>query len=173
MSVDSLIDLVLERIYRDHYAGKARQREWPASQQALTKAIARYGYECRGRGWEFEPDAIWAELMRILDTMVKNSLRIETWFPVYLESAIDRHIRLRAEELSAEAKREDRRGMDKAGSRTAAKLAGLVVADLRIGEIRQPTTVEVLDKLYRDLSTRRRKRIKAKAPPVQEQPSFL
>lgn len=158
MTVDALIDTVLARIWKEHYEHKRRSHEWHASQRALTKAIARYGYECHGRGWEFEPERIWGELMRILDTMRERSLQIETWFPIYLESAIDRHIRLRADELSAESKREDRTQRVHADPRAAGTLATRVSAGVVVAHVRTPTPVEQLATLYRDLDKRRRAR---------------
>lgn len=173
MSIDALIDLVLQRVFKEHYLGKSRREEWHKSRTALIKSIARYGHECANRGWEFEPEAIWAELMRVLDTMRERSLEIEIWFPKYLECSIDRHIRLRADELSAEAKREDRRGSLHADPRSAAKLAGVVVADLRIGTVRQPTAVEQLAVIYRDLHRRQKARRRAAKGPTATQSNLL
>ena len=111
MTIPDLIETVLRRIWNEHYALTVRNRDFFRDEQALTRAISRYGYECHTRGWEFEPEQIWVELMRVLDTMRRADLDVRTWFPIYLESAIDRHLRLRADELSAEARRDDRARM--------------------------------------------------------------
>jgi hypothetical protein len=144
MTIPDLIETVLRRIWEEHYAHTGRHRDFFRDEQALTRSIARYGYECHNRGWEFEPEQIWAEIMRVLDTMRRADLEVRTWFPIYLEASIDRHLRLRADELSAEAKREDRSRMLHAGPRTAGAIADKVRAGLVVAEVREPTPVEQL-----------------------------
>ena len=154
MTIDALIDSTLERIYRDHYDGKPRHREWFKSQPALMKAIARYGHECWNRGWEFDADAIYDQLRIVLNKLARHSLAIEGWFPVYLEAAVDSHVRNRADELSVASKK-------------SAIIIGRAVAGLRVGEVRRQTDVETMNTLYRNLAARKVKRKAVKKPAEQ------
>jgi hypothetical protein len=153
MTLADLIKTLLHRIGAEHYGlgagGQPRVREFMRDERALTKAIARYGHECVRRGWEFEESDIWADIHQVLDTMRpcvitrKNRAPI-AYLPTYLEGAIDRHIRLRAEELSAEAKR-----LAPKVTRVVERTASTVVVE--------KTVCETLDILYRDLRRPRRK----------------
>jgi hypothetical protein len=68
---------------------------------------------------------------------------------VYLEAAVDKHVRIRAEEIASEAR--------KIGPKVAKVVAGI----RPVPEIRRITQVEVLGMIYRDL--RRHKRARAVA----------
>ena len=144
MTLDALISTLLNRIFREHY-GQARGREYLRDQRALTQAIARYGHVCAERGWHFEEAAIFCDISRILDNVRAAKADIK-YLPAYLEGAIDRHCRLRAEELNEEAKR----------LRTPLrKVQAKLPAPVQV-VIHQPV-VEVLDSLWRDLKRRQRR----------------
>lgn len=144
MTLDALISTLLNRIFREHY-GPARGREYLRDQRALTQAIARYGHVCAERGWHFEEAAIFCDISRILDNVRTAKADIK-YLPAYLEGAIDRHCRLRAEELSEEAKRL-RQPLRKVQSNLPSPVQVV---------IHQPV-VEVLDGLWRDLKRRQRR----------------
>lgn len=150
MTVPDLINSLLARLRRERYDG--REREFLRDRRFLQQAIARYGAVCEQRGWDFEAAKIWREINGVLDTMRDRSVRV--WFPCYLEAAIDRHVRLRAEELSAEAKR-----MAPKVTRVVDRTAGVVVVE--------KTDTEVLAAVYRDLAKRPPKSagVRAKAQP--------
>lgn len=160
MTVDELIDAVVARIHKEHYVGTSRLPFFHRDRVALEKSVARYGYECHQRGWEFEPATIWGEMMRILDSMKERTEAIQIWFPLYLESAVDRHIRLRAEELSAEHKR-------------VANVVKRATAGVQVAAVREPTTVEILAALWTNQARRRRQRQKVAAAPKTQQLGLL
>lgn len=153
MTIPDLIDRTLRQIRLSFYGSDPQGvREFCRDRQALLKAIARYGYACQQRGWELEAEFIQSDLVALLGQLRKQPEQRE-WFPIYLEGAVDRRIRLRSEELSAEAKRIDRK-------------VSKVVGKLQPGEIRERTTTETLALLYRQLRTGRPR--KAKARPVKQ-----
>lgn len=143
MTLNQLVTGLLRRLFAEHY-GPDKLREFARDRNALLKAIARYGHECASRGWYFEESAIFCDLNRILDTLRRNRADIR-YLPVYLEGTVDRHIRLRAEELSAAAR--------SLAPRLERIRRGLPPAVPRVIE-RKP--VEVLDALWRSLGARRR-----------------
>jgi hypothetical protein len=114
----------------------------------LLKAIARYGYACNERGWSFEPEQIFRDLVGLLREIVEQHADVK-YFPVYLEGAVDRHIRMRAEELNARAKQ----------ARTVARLASQAVGKTQVVRVVAPTAVETLDALYRQLKKPRRRKM--------------
>jgi len=132
MTVADLIEDVLRALHRDFYAD--RPREFFRDQYALTRAIARYGVECHSRGWEFLADSIRDDLLLLLKQIRKNKADIN-YLPVYLEGAVDRHVRLRAEELSAAAK-------------ITRNISQKVVAGIKPAAVREATAVETLAALY-------------------------
>jgi hypothetical protein len=145
MTIPSLIDRVLDNIKWSFYGD--RRREFLRDRQALLKAIARYGYDCEARGWDLDAELIASELLALLAQVRERRAEIE-YLPVYLEGAVDRRIRIRAEELSAEAKR-----MDNQVKRT--------LAGVRVGEPPPRSDTETLADVYRQLRTGRpKKRVK-------------
>lgn len=153
MTVPELIDDVLRRIRStDYYHG--RVREFARDQRALMKAISRYGYACNERGWQFAPHDILTDLVGLLREIVNKGADIK-YFPLYLESAVDKHIRQRAEELNARAK----------SNRLPAALVPKIVNGTAVVKVIEKSAVEVLDQLYRDL--RSRKKSKRSAPTAQ------
>jgi hypothetical protein len=160
MTVADLIARCMDAIRVQFYAS-ASPRDFPRDSRALTKAIARYGYACNERGWQFEPNVICRDILSILP-------RIEPprhqWLPLYLETCIDRHVGMRAEELSAQAKQQ----------RTVPLLVSKKADSLKPAVIIEKTGTETLDLLYKQLSTinRTKKRI-AKSVPKQRQPNLF
>jgi hypothetical protein len=148
MTVPELITDLLRRIRStDWYHG--RDREFKRDERALLKAIARYGYACNERGWSFEPDQIFQDLVALLRQIVNQQADVK-YFPIYLEGAVDKHIRVRAEELNARSKQ----------ARAVARLASQVVVDTQVVRVVAPTAVETLDALYRQLKQPRRRKVK-------------
>lgn len=142
MTVAELITNLLESIRSKFYAGKPR--EFMRDQRGLSWAVASWGRACAERGWEFEPGFVHKEIMAILLDIQSMDRDVE-YLPVYLKGAISRRIGQRAEELSAESKRIEAR---------VAKAMNKV----QPGEVRQPTTNEMLIALGSDLRRIKRER---------------
>jgi hypothetical protein len=156
MTVPELIADVLRRIQStDWYHG--RVREFARDQRALTKAIARYGYACNERGWHFQPNEILADLVGLLRDIVNKGADIQ-YFPLYLESAVDKHIRQRAEELNERAKRAKRPDA----------LTTKIIQGTEVVRVVEKSAVEVLDTLYRDLKAQRKAKVKRAAAPAKQ-----
>ncbi len=100
MTLPDLLTLTLCRIHKDFYVN--REREFHRDYTALTKAIARYGYECAKRNWHLEPSAIYRDIHKLLSGVLKRRDEIE-YLPAYLDSAIRSHVSLRAEEIQSMA----------------------------------------------------------------------
>jgi hypothetical protein len=153
MTVAALIEIILRHIRQDFYGD--HDREFFRDRLALTKAIARYGFECNSRHWEFSTEAIRADLLKLLNTMRDKKCDI-AYLPTYLEGAVDRHIRFRADELN---------DLGKDGRNIISKtMDGIKPAD-----VREATPVETLGALYKDLKQRRRKRKTAKLPTAKQE----
>jgi hypothetical protein len=142
-AVATLIDECLHYIRGSWYQNQNRDTYF-RDEPNLTKAIARYGYECLSRNWHFDALTIQCEILGLLTRISDQKIQIR-YLPLYLEGAIDRHIRLRAEELSAQA-RQISRQVTKA------------LKPLQPGDLRPVTDVEVLATLYKDLKKRRKRR---------------
>ncbi len=140
MTIPQLISETTSQIYRLWYRDRP-VHEFKRDERHLTQSIARYGYECERRNWQFDALAIRKELMTLL-LKIKTQEANFKYLPIYLEGAVDRHIRYRAEELSAQAK---------TISRHVAKL----VKSVQPGDVRQLTDVEILATLYKDLKKSR------------------
>ncbi len=140
--VPRLIREVLGMIGRYFYDNPPRQRDFMRDQNHLTQAIARYGYECERRNWQFNATAIQSDLLALLLKIRETGADIK-FFPIYLEGAVDRHIRQRADELSAQAKQ-------------ISRLSTKALGTLKPGDLREPTTVEILATVYKDLKRQRR-----------------
>ncbi len=141
MTVADLIINVLGAIRGQWYAD--RVGEFHRDKQALTKAIARYGHECASRGWDFEPRFVQRELLDVLNEIKRTGAEIK-YLPAYLEGAVDKHVRQRADELSAAAKT--------VGPRAAKILRGAE----RVAAVVEQKPVEALALLYQDLRRRQR-----------------
>jgi hypothetical protein len=120
-------------------------------ERALTKAIARYGYECTQRGWEFDSKHILTALMNLLNEIKRSGANID-YLPVYLDGAVKRHIGQRAEELSAAAKS------------TPRNVARVVKGVQTVEAVREPSATEILATVYKDLRRRRKKPVRT--PPT-------
>lgn len=160
MTVPDLIAEVLSLVRNQHYAD--RVREFKRDERSLTKAIARYGFECERRGWLFEPRFIFRELAGLLLKIKTSGIEIK-YLPVYLEGAVDRHIRLRAEELAEEAK----------AKRAVPVLMRRAVAGVQPVQVVAPTAVEVLATVYRDLKSRQRTQRRTRAASVRVRQEVL
>jgi hypothetical protein len=157
--VADLVDQVLRSIrgawYPDDARGYLRDRT------ALTRAIARWGHECRARNWLFDAPFIERDIIAVLKQIKRSAVDIK-YLPVYLEGAITRSIGQRAEELSALAKRID------------LKTTRIVDGIRPVAQVIETTATETLAILYRDLRARQgRKRRTAAASPRTSQPSLL
>lgn len=144
MTVPELIQDMLRRIRSlDRYHG--RDREFKRDERALMKAISRYGYACNERGWHFQPNEILGDLVALLRQIVNQNADIK-YFPIYLEGCVDKHIRTRAEELNRRAK----------AAKATPRLVERTLADKTVVRVLEPSAVELLDKVYRDLKARRK-----------------
>lgn len=133
MSVAELIDQVMHRVRVRFYSDRP-VREWVRDRNALLKAVARYGHECTQRGWRFEADELAGRLVALLNRIERPGG--EGWFPKYLEAAVDQHVRERAEEIQAAARR--------AETITAKALAGLPP----VSAVRPPSASEMLGAVW-------------------------
>jgi hypothetical protein len=166
MTVSALITRCLSAIRAQFYESK------PASycrdERALTKAIARYGYACNERGWQFDELHV---TRAIVDLLPKIKPPHTQYLPTYLESCIDRHVRQRAEELNEKNKATPNR---LAIALKAAK--GMADATEAVAAVapRAPSATEQLDTIYRDLARRKRaaRKVAAVKPMAVEQTLF-
>jgi nicotinic acid phosphoribosyltransferase len=147
MTVAELIQDVTRCVRNSFYCDKPVQ-QFKRDERAIQRAIARYGVECERRGWHFQVDFIFHELLQLLKAIRIKEADIK-YLPVYLEGAVDRHIRTRAEELSAAAK-------------VAGNLSRRAVAGLAVTTVVEPHPVETLALLYKDLKKRQPKAKPAK-----------
>jgi hypothetical protein len=163
MTVADLIARCLSAIRSQFYEDQA-PRNFHRDERALTKAIARYGYVCNERGWQFDELHV---TRAIVDLLPKIKPPDRQYLPTYLENCIDRHVRQRAEELSAKAKATPNRlaiVLKAASAMATATEAAAVVTP------RAPSATEQLDQIYRDLARRKRTAVKqAKAIKAQPQ----
>jgi hypothetical protein len=99
-TVEDLIEVIMARVKVRFYHNRPA-REWATDRNALLKAVMRYGYECTGRGWRFEADVLAVRLLDLLNKIERPTT--PGWFPIYLETAVDQHVRERAEEIQEAA----------------------------------------------------------------------
>jgi hypothetical protein len=151
VTIPDLIDSVIGVIGRQFYTD-CSIREFMRDRRHLMKAISRYGHECCRRGWDFDAPFIEKELLKILNEIKRTSPDIR-WFPNYLEGAVDRSIRQRAEELSARAK-------------TIQPKIAKIIEGARPVAVIEKTDTEVLSAVYRDLKRKTKRR--GAAPAKQE-----
>jgi hypothetical protein len=137
------------QLYSDRTVG-----EYFRDERALKGAISRYGYVCEQRGWHFDVPFLLREIMGVV--MVVKRQQISGYLPVYLQQAIDTHVREHAEELNAQAK----------AIRT---LAEKNARQMRVAPDRppMPSAVELLALLHRDIKqASKAHRPKPKAKPT-------
>lgn len=157
----TVLDNLRRNFYTDANSGHERTREFKRDERQLIRAIATYGHECNQRGWNFQADFIYQDLMNLLLQIRKSGADIG-YMPVYLEGAIKRHLGLRADELNQRAKS------------MANRLSKVMV---QIGTpasnpVRQPSAVEVFSELYRGIGKIQRAR-KSKKKAAQERQEQL
>jgi hypothetical protein len=138
MTIAELITEVVNAVRNSFYAD-APVQHFKRDERAIMKAIARYGYECDRRGWRFQVEFIHRE----------SDAEIQ-YLPVYLEGAVDTHIRTRAEELSAAAK-------------SPGNITQRAIKDVTAVNVVEKTPVETLALLYGDLRKSHRRAIRKPA----------
>jgi len=148
MTVADLIDTLSRNIRGQWYADDVRA--YKRDERAIMRAIARYGYECHNRGWEFQPHAIQRDILALLQDIKRTGAEVK-YLPLYLEGAIARHIGQRSEELQAGA------------IRAARHIKKIVEGAEKVEVIRELGACETLGMIYRDLK-RRRPKPRAKQP---------
>jgi len=158
MTIPELMTRVLDAIRNQFYAD--RPREFLRDERALSKAVARYGYECHRRGWEFSAEDIRRDLMDLLNQIKRLNADIG-YLPVYLEGAVARHIGQRAEELSVKAKYA-RPQVDK-----------IVTGLQSVKVVIQATNVEMLSAFYLHQKQVQRQRRAARKPARDKQEALL
>lgn len=94
MTVPDLIGTVLESVYKKFYVD--REVIFYRDKTHIVKAITRYGHECHSRGWSISLKHIEGAIFKILEKTKVDEVR---YLPVYLEKAVDQHVRERSEEL--------------------------------------------------------------------------
>lgn len=149
MTVPVLITTVMGAIRTKFYADRPA-REFRRDERALTQAVAKWGYACHHRGWDFTPEFILAELMRVLIDIQRRDGEIQ-YLPVYLSGAVTRSIGQRAEELHA------------AGRKLAPKIQRLVDG-AEVVVVREKGNTETLAALYRDLQRHKRQQRRESKP---------
>lgn len=157
MSVPELIANVLEALRVKFYA--ERIREFKRDERALTKAIAKWGYEAAQREWHFTPEEIFKDIMDLLIQMQTSGSDVK-YLPLYLQSAIHRRFGQRAEDLQAAARK------------VAPRVAKLMAGVRTVEAVREPSATEVLATLYTDLK-RVQKQRRAERKPVAKQETLL
>lgn len=147
MTIPDLLTLVLGSIRQKFYA--ERSREFKRDERALLKAVTKWGYECHQRAWDFQPEFILAELMKVLIDMQRREAEIQ-YLPVYLSGAVSRSVGQRAEELAAQ------------GRKLRPKIQRVVNGVEKV-VIVEKTNTETLAALYLDLK-RQHKAARAQRP---------
>ena len=160
MTVQELVATVLENIRIHWYtdaAGHLRAHEYKRDERQLIRAIATYGHECNQRGWPFQADFIYRDLMKLLLTIRTSGAEVH-YLPVYLTGAIRRHLGQRAEELSVAAK-----SLPTHANNVLAALSNLKSpisnsSGASVPASRLPSDVEVFTQLYRGIGQIQRAR---------------
>lgn len=160
MTIPDLIANLLGVLRSQFYADTPR--EFLRDERQLTKAIARYGHECAQRGWDFEPQFIQDDLLTLLNEIKRTGAEIG-YLPIYLEGAVDRHVRQRAEELSAKAK----------ASKLPNAIKRIVNSVGVVETVREPTPTETLGLLYAQLAKRKKANRAALKPRAKEREPML
>ena len=134
MNMQEVATSILQKV-DNLYEGTNKRIQYLKRRGEVWKALHIYGSECRKRGWELKPEAIWQDLMGIIVRLDINEIND---LPSYLSAAIKRHIGMRAEELNLEAKR----------NRETPKVIERVIDGKKVVEI-QESSVEWLDRACR------------------------
>ena len=141
MTVDELILSVSERIRTDIY-GANHQHEFYRDRHMIYRAIGMAGHECLEKEWLLSTDPLHNQLMQLMSNIEAHGVGIR-YFPSYFAGAIRKWMGQHAEEWSMQAKRVE------------PHCAKIVAGINRVDAVRQPTSVEVLDALYRSLKPKR------------------
>lgn len=159
MTIPELVAEVLAML-RDQLYGDRTVSEYFRDEKHLKKAIARYGYACAQRGWEFDVPFIRQQLIEVV--LVVKRQQVSGWLPVYLEQAIDQHVREHAEELNAKAK------------------AIRTISEKNLGKLQvapavapAPTPIELLSMLHQDIKRAQKVRQASKVKPRAKQGELL
>jgi hypothetical protein len=150
MTVAELIDSVLDAIWRQFDCYRNRVREFHRDRRALMKAIARVGYACEQNGWQLDAVECLKVVMTVLIDIRRHQEDVK-YLPVYLDAAIGKHLREKAEEYS---EREKRRGPRQTAALARESVAGLTV----VTAVTEKTAMETLSELYVALRRARRKK---------------
>lgn len=103
---NTTVEALLTRCWRGYYETRGNgEREFQRDLPRLRLGILRYGKECSDRGWEFDLDHFERALVALLNDLLPRADNIK-FLPLYLESAVRRHIDQRAEELNLKNKRD-------------------------------------------------------------------
>jgi hypothetical protein len=145
VTVPELISRVLDMLQGQFYCDLPRSA-WFRDEKYLVAAIGTYGHECRQRGWEFSAEFICGELTRLIRSFMKSGAE-PRWMPIYLQNAIRQHIRERADELNAQGK----------ARRAPAAILQAIVGELkRVEAVREPSAIDLMASVYRDVRQLRR-----------------
>jgi len=151
----------------ERYRGDLGKLRFLRERNSLVKAVSRFGYECHRRGWDFSAEEIVNPILEVIRSIRGRESEIKTWLPIYLERAIDRHVRIKSEEYSAAAK----------AKKSPAYLVPKIVGTTQQVVIREPTQMECLAAAYGDKKTTIRKNLRkakaATAKPVAIQEDLL
>jgi len=143
MTVDELILSVSERIRTDIY-GANHQHEFYRDRHMIYRAIGMAGHECLEKEWLLSTDLLHNQLMQLMSSIEAHKVGIR-YFPAYFACAIKKWMGQHAEEWSVQAKRVE------------PHCARIVHRTQRVEAIIQPSAVEVLDALYRNLKPKKGK----------------
>jgi hypothetical protein len=140
MTVPELITRVLHMLHGQFYCDLPRSA-FHRDEKYLIAAIGTYGHECRQRGWEFDAQFMYEELCSLVRSFMKSGAE-PRWMPLYLQTAIRRHIGERAEELNARGK----------ASRSVPATVRTIVDGLKVvTAIREPSATDLMSSVYRDV----------------------
>ena len=171
LTVEHLIDTALRACQTfQRYQGDHGKIRFLRERNSLLKAIARFGHICHQRGWDFTAEEILPTIMQVIISVRGREDEIRAWLPRYLECAIDKHVRLKADDYAAKAK----------ARKTIPALTTKVIAGTqRVEAIREPTHMEILAMAYGDKGKTIRANLKkskqkpAPAPAQAQQPTFF
>jgi len=140
MTVPALIDRVLGVCQTfERYRGAPGRVRFFRERNSLVKAISRFGYVCHQRGWNFTADEIVKPILDVVISVRGREEEIKTYLPIYLQAAIDKHVRLKAEEYNAAAK---------AKKSVPAFVKKIVEGTTQVTAVREPTHTEILAHLH-------------------------
>jgi len=167
LTVPQLIDMALKSCAGfDCYRGPQGRVRFAKDQNSLVKAIMRFGYVCHQRGWDFDAAEIVTPIMNVIRSVKDREKEIRIYLPIYLERAIDMHVRMKAEEYNACAKSK---------KIVVSVVTRAIHGTTKVEAIREPSHTELCAAAYGDRKHVIRQNLKrAKAAPRKiEQPMLL